>query len=231
MDSGYTNDFIDPSGLAKWTRTFLYLILAVDIALFVSAIMEYQLLTSYRDGAFDANPAEFDLLAESNDLRQSAVGIAYLVVFIATVVLFAKFIYRASYNLRSFGAQGLRFTPGWAVGWYFIPIANLWKPYQAMKEVWNASVDPVNWESMGGNSLLNGWWFFWIVAGIASQFSFRTWQRAESLEDYIRADVIDMVTQLISFPLDILAIILIGRVAAAQMESHQKSGLAAVFGD
>ena len=36
------------------------------------------------------------------------------------------------------------FTPGWSVGWFFVPIMNPWKPFQAMREIWQASAEPGN---------------------------------------------------------------------------------------
>src|SRR5687767_1529604 len=71
-----------------------------------------------------------------------AIGLAYMaftLVFVASVVVVAMWIHRAHANLRDAGTDGLEFTPGWAVGWYFIPFANLIKPFQAMRELWNAS--------------------------------------------------------------------------------------------
>jgi Domain of unknown function (DUF4328) len=36
----------------------------------------------------------------------------------------------------------MAFSPGWAVGFYFIPVVALWKPFLAMKEIWSASEAP-----------------------------------------------------------------------------------------
>lgn len=229
MSTATAATFKDPTALAKWTRGVLYVLLIGDIAMLVSAAMEYQLLSSYESGAFASDSSEFERLAVSNDLRQQVIGVAWFVVFCVAVVSFAKFIYRASHNLRSLGAADLRFTPGWAIGWYFIPFANLWKPYQAMKEIWNASSDPVSWKTNGSNPLLVWWWFFWITSNIVSQISFRMWRYAESVDDYLRSDIADMVAQLFSIPLDLLAIALIGRITAAQMASYTNARLVAAF--
>ncbi|MDE0511474.1 MAG: DUF4328 domain-containing protein [Gammaproteobacteria bacterium] len=63
--------------------------------------------------------------------------------------------------------SGIKFTPSWSVSWYFIPIANLWKPYQAIKEIWRTSVIPYNWSSQPVSSLLSWWWFSWIVFNVS----------------------------------------------------------------
>lgn len=73
---------------------------------------------------------------------QDAVGVAgifYLVVYIITSVLFLRWVYVSNRNARALGASDMQHSPGWSVGWYFIPIATLWKPYQAMKEIYKAS--------------------------------------------------------------------------------------------
>ena len=51
-------------------------------------------------------------------------------------------------------------SAGWAAGYFFIPIMNLWKPYQAMKEIWQGSdPDPtVHAFSVRVPALLPWWW-------------------------------------------------------------------------
>ncbi|QYO65100.1 DUF4328 domain-containing protein [Leptolyngbya sp. 7M] len=50
-------------------------------------------------------------------------------VGIATIVLFLVWLYRAHKNLFSLKPTHLDFSPGWAVGWWFIPFLNLVRPY------------------------------------------------------------------------------------------------------
>ena len=71
------------------------------------------------------------------------------------------------------GVDGLEFTPGWAVGWYFIPFANLLKPFQAMRELWNASHGEVT--TFGGEapSQVKLWWGTWIAGNIVSNIGMR----------------------------------------------------------
>ncbi len=54
---------------------------------------------------------------------------------LATIVLFLIWIYRAFGNLSVLKARNLEFSPGWAVGWWFIPFANLVKPFQVVGEL------------------------------------------------------------------------------------------------
>lgn len=103
----------------------------------------------------------------------SLVYLLFAVVMIATIVLVAMWIYRAHANLRAAGIEDLQFTPGWAVGWYFIPFANLFKPFQAMRELWNASLAQTDSFGQEADSRLKTWWGTWIVGNIISNASVR----------------------------------------------------------
>ena len=85
-------------------------------------------------------------------------------MFPITGVLVLMWIYRANYNARQLGAIDMTFTPGWSIGWYFIPVVNLWKPYRAMKEIWHASANPKTWQNQRHTPpLLSWWWGLWII--------------------------------------------------------------------
>lgn len=99
--------------------------------------------------------------------------LAYVVILIASIVFVALWIYRAHANLRAAGEDGLQFTPGWAVGWYFIPIANLFKPFQAMRELWLASHRQAGGYTTEANPKLTIWWGCWVAGNIATNMGLR----------------------------------------------------------
>ena len=84
----------------------------------------------------ELNKPEPDLAAS---LVVAAVGLGALVLNLLAAVAFCVWIHRAASNLPALGRYGMKFTPGWCVGWFFIPFANLVKPFQAVKELWRAS--------------------------------------------------------------------------------------------
>jgi hypothetical protein len=106
-------------------------------------------------------------------LAAMLIYLAFTLLFVASVVVVALWIHRAHANLRDAGVDGLEFTPGWAVGWYFIPFANLIKPFQAMRELWNASHG--EHDSFGGAAPaeVKAWWAAWIVGNILSNVGTR----------------------------------------------------------
>lgn len=62
-----------------------------------------------------------------------------ILITIATVFFFIL-VYRACKNLYAFGEERLKYSPGWSVGWFFIPFANLGMPYVVMAEIMKKSV-------------------------------------------------------------------------------------------
>ncbi len=133
--------FRDPSKLTQWLKYFLYASISIDAIGLFSGVFQYQLLSDFKLGVYSS--VELATAAgESNDKRQQIIGLFQYSIDIATIILFAMWIYRANFNARQLGAKNMKFTPGWSVGYYFIPFLNLWRPYQAMKEIWKASKNP-----------------------------------------------------------------------------------------
>lgn len=123
-------------------------------------------------------------------LLQGLIAVVKLPAFIFTVVVFLMWLSRANKNLTPLRARNVEFSPGWAVGWWFIPLANLVKPFQVVSEVWNESDPETDADagflsnSVGTPNLIYVWWFFWIVSNIASNASSRMFDStdAKSLE-------------------------------------------------
>ncbi|MEN9361585.1 MAG: hypothetical protein RL095_3120 [Verrucomicrobiota bacterium] len=85
-------------------------------------------------------------------------------VGLVTTYVFIVWLHRAHRNLRALGAAELQFTPGWVLAWYFIPVFNFWKPYQAMHELWQASHQPGDWKKVPVPGLLSAWWGLWLLS-------------------------------------------------------------------
>lgn len=134
-----------------------------------------------------------------------------------TVVAFAIWVYRANVNARQLGAQEMEFTPGWAVGWYFVPIFSFWKPYQAVKEIWRASRNPGAWQSEAVPSLLPWWWTFWVASCIAGNLAFRFSLSAHSTADLMVSTQVNMLASATSIPSAILAAVLVGQICDMQL--------------
>ena len=83
---------------------------------------------------------------------------------LAAEVVWLIWQYQATGNLWARGYRDLQTRPGWAVGWWFIPLANLAMPCVAMLELDRRST-PDGAPRRAG-PLVVCWWTSWLAAGI-----------------------------------------------------------------
>lgn len=198
--------FKDPTFLTNLLSFMVYTQAGVALISLFSDLAQLALLGS-------SNVTEVS--AAANDARQQIVGIIYLLVYVATAIVFLTWINRANKNCHGF-TSGMEFTSGWAIGWYFVPFANLIKPFQAMSEIWRVSHDPVNWKSANPPALLRWWWGLWLISGFVGQASFRMSMGAESLSELEAATTVSMISALMDFPLCVVAAVMVGKIFKAQ---------------
>lgn len=112
---------------------------------------------------------------QTNMAALATIGLVSLVSSVAALcaaIFFFMWIYQAAKNVRSFGQGALEFTPGWCIGWWFIPFMSLVKPYQAMKEIWRASDPeavkngPTGWMTAPTAGILPLWWAMYLIGGL-----------------------------------------------------------------
>ena len=144
-----------------------------------------------------------------------------LLVLVACWVIIAMWIYRIASNTRFLaGANKMDYTPGWAVGWYFIPFANLWKPYQAMKEIWALNIARDGGSGAVVAMLLPLWWFLWLAWNFVSNAAGRMSWRATSYEQNDNALLASMTSDAIHVPLCIVLLLITNRLYTAQIRAH-----------
>ena len=160
------------------------------------------------------------------DVLQLLVGIGNLLVYVSLVVAFLVWLHRASRNVPALGnpKSKVEFTPGWAVGWFFIPFANLVMPYRAVREVWEKSDPAVRTQqdvmftppSSGG--LLLGWWVAWVASNVLSNASMRLQGAADTPEALRWTAGLDLVADLVGILAAALAILVVRGIDRRQQE-------------
>ncbi len=161
------------NGQALTTTIFLLLwIVAASIEVLINFVT---LSLLQRQGAGIAiSPAE----AESLDSLAGLTGVAQFLIYLGAAIAFLTWIYQAYKNLQRLQIAGLSYSPGWAVGWYFVPVLNLFRPYQVMQEIWKASDSGAlsqsseSWKWKRGALLLSAWWALWIAGNLISNILF-----------------------------------------------------------
>ena len=101
-----------------------------------------------------------------------AVAGVELVAMIATGVVFVAWTRRMYRNVAPLG-DTTRFAPGWAVGAWFVPILNWFRPKQILDEVWRAGTRAGRPESASDvtsdSALPDAWWATFLIASIGSR--------------------------------------------------------------
>jgi hypothetical protein len=197
------NEFKPLGVLTKVTAGALSLYALVELAL--SLVW----LSLYQSSEAGADPERIELLG--------LISIAALAMLIVCVILVSCWTYRASANAHGFSGE-MTISPGWAVGWYFIPIANLFKPFQAMREIWLASHFRGYWHDERTPLLLVAWWTLWIVTNILGNISFQL-TMADSTGQSPGVALFNGLIGLAEVPLSVILIMIIRAVARAQVSA------------
>lgn len=124
---------------------------------------------------------DFDM-AQATRIDQMSALLAYSFVacLIAAYIVNGIWIYRAASTAQTLAPTDKRMKAGWAIGWYFIPIASLWLPYGGMRHTWNTSQGHGTDIEAQLPSWFPLWWGTWIVVNIIDQVSARAWNSLES---------------------------------------------------
>jgi hypothetical protein len=129
-------------------------------------------------------------VADANDEFYGNVGLAQGALYIATAVVWLVWIQRASKNQKPLGARP-RYSPGWAVGGWFVPFYNLWCPLQVTRELWKtsgvAALEAVGEEHprAPGSGLVVLWWVSWVTGNMIDVAAARRMMNAEELDELI----------------------------------------------
>lgn len=112
--------------------------------------------------------------------------------FITGVIFYCIWKYRCACNARYFYGGPLLYTPGWCVGYYFIPIMMLFRPFQCMNDIYQKT-----YLLFGGKSpfaLLLTWWLTWIFSGVADRIALAS----KASEGFVVSSSLSLVSALLA---------------------------------
>ncbi len=147
--------------------------------------------------------------------RSDWVGVMTLLVFVATGIVWLVWQHHAQVNIAAASPSDLRFTPGWAVGWWFIPIANLWKPFQTVRELWAESHA---WGGHGGLSRwpVIWWWLLWVGSNLMAIWASSLFEEVNRLADFRRAEFVELAADALTIGAAVLAITIVRSITTLQ---------------
>ena len=123
--------------------------------------------------------------AEQKAIQEAQASVWYFshLVCLVSSAAFLMWQYRFICNMPGLAALGTRFSPGWAVAYWFIPIVGLFRPYQVLQEMWRCSAPegdltrPDSWRRERRGGLIVAYWaanisdevLFWSTLYVAAR--------------------------------------------------------------
>ena len=136
---------------------------------------------------------------------------------------------RATCNVRALGAVRPTFSPGAAIGWWFVPFAGMVQPLRVIRQAWRASApelgpdDSEGWREAG----VTGWLVVWWVCFLVTQAVWVGFGASLDSETMTESDMMDvagtvMVLDAVLLAVTGLTVWVIGALTARQEEANRK---------
>ena len=219
-----------PGAVASPHRSLRGLATAITVLLGVAgavALVDIPVLLNARSVVHDhTTGATFFATREVRDALDAVAGLLglYFLVTVALAVVWMIWMWRAASNAQRYGRARQRFGPGFAIGGWFIPFANLVIPGLQMADIWRGS-SPADGTAAGPpappTSLV--WW--WWIAFVIGRFSVLAVPGGVRLGRLYRLSELDtritlsIVGDLFVVASALLAILVVLRITAAQESS------------
>jgi hypothetical protein len=145
--------------------------LATAVAI-LSDLATFGFIFQVEIGDFQSD-AEMESQAAVVDSFSQVASVAYLLTFAWSAIVVGRWTYRAMNNIREMGYK-TSVAPGWAVGWYFVPIASLWMPFSGMAQIWRGSVTGAPLGAARLPSSMRIWWATWLFGNWLSWIAFQS---------------------------------------------------------
>jgi hypothetical protein len=168
-----TPDWWRPTrSLANWL-TWLFAVQAVAQLANVFAVDNAEVYVRWHrafDALLDGRNDAAQRIIDRNQAEASPWSSVLTFVAVAALVLHIIWAWRSAHNARALGRTGARLGPGWAIGAWFVPLANFVLVYLVFSDLWRSS-DPDTepgdgWRRLPGSPLVRLWTVAYI-GGIA----------------------------------------------------------------
>lgn len=163
---------------SKAAVSLIQIILAIESAGFIIAILKFLIYFSENGIVYYEN--EYNTL----EIIYGYIAILYIIVSVISVITFLRWFYRAYDNLK-IATKNTTYSSGWAIGFWFIPIVNLFMPYLVMKDLYVKTDRKLLHENILyrhrlKTNYIGWWWALWIIAWWIGKITLRVGWNAES---------------------------------------------------
>lgn len=168
-------------------------------------------------------------LTQADDQFYALILMTNAVTRLVAFTLFLLWFYRAFKNAGALGARGLRCSPAWSVGYFFVPVLNLFRPFQCASEMWRASdpdqrlVDGFEWRGLDNGRPARAWWTLFLISQLVARIDGYLTQTGTSVEVLLHASYFSLAANALTVALDVSAIYFLR--ALTRRQQQKESGL------
>lgn len=170
----------DLSNVWPWFRNLV--VTASVLLVLLAGYESYELFAGIVSEEDIENPITF-LIA----LVGLLLTVVWIIVFLLCVVYTSRITYRMMKNLHVLEAP-VEMKPAWAVGWHFVPVANLLMPMRGVREIWRGTF-ALSSQPEPNPDVIGAWWGCWVLGNIAGTVSFRMSSQAGGTSEFGPTDI------------------------------------------
>lgn len=150
---------------ARWARGLLIAQSALPLALIALSAAQFAVRPSFDEITVSAG-SKPSILPAILAVGTSIASLLWLALAVIAPIVVLMWVYRAHANLRLHRLDGLNYSPGWAVGSFFVPLINLVVPLRAMRELCNRSFGESEYQAHEPVGDVSSWWTCFVVGGL-----------------------------------------------------------------
>ncbi len=139
-------------------------------------------------------------------------------------VLFLMWIHRTNRNAQTL-SSGMEVSPGWAVGWFFVPFASLYKPFQGLDQTWRVSTEPARWKALDTPVILRVWWGLYLGGNIGNSLSSLV-SREHTVQGHVAAAILALLSAALILANSVAAIRIVRTLTARQVSALEVDAFA-----
>jgi hypothetical protein len=206
----------DNSSRAKLITSIFWIMLGFTLVNLGSLAWQYYLLDDVQK-----NPENIDMQKlQTSDSLRTIISVIQLIILILSMIFFIMWFRRAYFNLQQLQWNYARYSEGWAAGGWFIPVINLFYPYQIMVDIWRGTQNAIK-ERFGepqSTALVGLWWATYLINNFFAYISSFVTRESDSIEGLMSATIMECISEIISIVAIIITIRIILRVSSFEKE-------------
>lgn len=198
---------------------------AASLALVGALINRTTFASDVENGNFESTAAMVRD-ADAVDGAVEAAGVALTAVLLACGIVFIIWEWRCAKNAELLAHGAPRFGPGWAIGGWLIPFANLVIPVLVMQDLWRSTSGAARTDGSSrarpGSALVGWWWAAFVPSAVLTRFRPGD---VETIDELQRLDTMGIIGGVVAVVAAFLAIRLVRELTSRLREPSADAAL------